>query len=233
MDNTVIIIIIGVIVCCVCISSSIFAGTLMMRKSENESESETSVSSSSNLALGETSTPVKSSSTDSAKPTSYPYKYYFAKDCPNGWEDKGTIGFPARNTMVDKSPFTKGGEYNNEWTWIHPKLCYGQANPSNMQGLYKFTKNVKTDLPELVILSQKSNPVPGEFVKAGELNPEWEYAYPYLMNANEKNGYTVSSNDSGKGKTGILFNNSKTSPFDLGGGYHPDWRWTHPFLESD
>jgi len=48
-----------------------------------------------------------------------------ASQCPNGLANRGTVGL-IWNKNTTRSEFSPGGQYNNDWTWIHPLLCCAQ-----------------------------------------------------------------------------------------------------------
>ena len=42
----------------------------------------------------------------------------FSTECPDGWKQKGEVGF-----IATKCPYRIGGTYGGVWIWCHPMLC--------------------------------------------------------------------------------------------------------------
>ena len=43
--------------------------------------------------------------------------------CPADYKNEGAVGLIMENDDWRKYDYETGGKYNNEWRWIHPRLC--------------------------------------------------------------------------------------------------------------
>lgn len=164
----------------------------------------------------------------------YPKKYYLGADCPVGWDKVGRVGIITVNRDLSKSPFTVGGAYTPDWTWVHPWLCYGEADPTNMEGLYKFADFSSKALTGMIMINRDYPKNP--FMQGGALNDGWTWTHPYLISATSPNpnGYTFTDKPTDK-LVGMLMSNDAypKNPFIAGGGSYAGWTWTHPYLVKD
>lgn len=50
----------------------------------------------------------------------------FGASCPMGWEDRGLAGLIMLNSHANHynfAGFSRGGGFNGDWTWTHPRMC--------------------------------------------------------------------------------------------------------------
>ena len=45
-----------------------------------------------------------------------------AENCPDGWTSQGVVGWIMHNPDYSNN-VGKGGRFNDDWTWTHPRLC--------------------------------------------------------------------------------------------------------------
>lgn len=179
-------------------------------------------------------------------PEAFSNKFYMAKTCPQGWTDIGTIGLIINDAHKAQAPFDLGAEYQAGWTWMHPHLCFGPADPNNLQGLYKFAA---TGELQVGILSKNSAPLAKQadtepYITMGSqyVTNEWTWAHPYLVPAADSGGFTF-WHPQHFAVTGVIVSDASSAeksnlpyssfPFPRGSGPGAGWTWHHPFFVKD
>jgi hypothetical protein len=217
----------------------------------SRSPSGTTTSSPSNTTTSSPSGPTSSPSPggptttprDTLAPTTSPSpaparpRYYLAKQCPTGFRDRGQYGLLISPNDKSKSPFGLGGTHVNQyanWTWAHPKLCFGIATDDQLKDLYGFTEkgfgpDNQANL-QMGIIQSKDTMENDIFEKGVNHNEGWDWRRPYLQSADKPGTYLLET--TGDTKIGIIVHkvNVSESPFDLGGEYNLGWDWSHPYL---
>jgi hypothetical protein len=155
-------------------------------------------------------------------------KYYFAKQCPSGLEDKGRYGFLLRKDQYAGNPFDGGVEYNSGWNWTHPKVCYGVPNESDLDSLYNFT-TTNTGL-QTGFISNNQRPAlqTGLLSAPGNLltfNSEWSWKHPYLQKANNPNGYYIADETPGPIISILTQKNNTSNIFPTYTDFNDLWKW--------
>lgn len=151
--------------------------------------------------------------------------------CPANWEDVGQFGVIVDNAA--QSPLTKGGVYNNDWTWGHGKLCRGDAAtaPSSMYRLYTSPVANSTRIGVLGKTLDNMGMAKGS---PAEEYPGYSWYHPYIANVNNPGGYGFVESDDDVDMAGVILSADdlgKTRFRQAGMDYY-GWKWVLPKVQK-
>jgi len=150
--------------------------------------------------------------------------------CPEGFTDKGIAGIIAQNDSIG---FSRGGSFNSDWTWYHPRLCCGKGVPDNT--------NSKAMCPQH---GKNNEYLMGHWMTAGSPNPygggggndgAWDWRHPLTCAADSSSACVFSEDEKCRpgyhnwGKARIIMRSDSNFQFNVG-AYNSDWNYHTPWL---
>ena len=157
----------------------------------------------------------------------------FAKDCPAGWTDKGTIGYIVENGQINNMGFPVGGAFNAGWTWQHPRLCCNESNSSTAPATTLNTESCKSTGSLSGMIVPNSELGKTGLSTGGGFNPDWTWQH-YNTCADQSGDYMLAAHcpagweDRGTGGVITANQDLSKSPFAAGGALNAGWTWRHP-----
>lgn len=162
--------------------------------------------------------------------------------CPAGYTDEGQMGHIVNNTaaVTRQFTYTKGGAFNAEWDWYHPRMCKNSSGtaPTAKSLVFSGSNTCPVGYKYLGFagfILQNNRTCPWN--AGGAFNAGWNWCHPHVCegesNATHATGSIIFVKDtcptgySDVGLSGYILNNMFQCPYNPGGAYNADWTWCH------
>jgi len=157
----------------------------------------------------------------------------FARTCPSGWSNHGTVGFIVHNDDKAKLDYDMGAAYNKDWVWQHPKLCCNDSG-----SLSQPTSTLKVGACSGIgaksgMIVNNADLQKSGWATGAALNSDWTWQHYNTCKDNSGDYMLAAKCPAGwedKGFGGLIYNNADLGqlPFIKGAGFNAGWTWGHP-----
>lgn len=172
------------------------------------------------------------------------FNYFFGKVCPQGYEDLGRAGILRPKTLEVEYPFPSGKEFDDKWTWAHPRLCKGYRKATR-DGLYGLGDPAENTIPTRIWLGNnfvQDRELP-ESMSLVKYDDRWWWGNTSLVPATETmlasiaddaTKFTDFRRSLSEDRIKILFAKEDLKNIkditEIGDSYDDENTWIHPYL---